>query len=81
MSALMAAHTPETKKRTLTLPISDIRKNDVIVDGVDITGPVIVKRIFDPGFENGSICLTLVDPKNRLYYRQYPAAMLVTINN
>lgn len=80
MSALMAAHTPETKKKTLTLPISDIRKNDVIVDGVDITGTATVKRVFDPGFENGSICLTLIDSRNGAYYRQYPAAMEVTIN-
>ena len=81
MSALAFTNTPETKKETLAIPVSGIRKNDVIVDGVEIYGPVTVKRVFDPGFKNGSICLTLVDSKNGLSYRQYPAAMEVTITN
>ena len=80
MSVLAFSHMPETKKESTTIPISDIRKNDVIVDGVGL-GQVTVKRVFDPGFENGSICLTLVDSRDEFFYRQYPAAMEVTIIN
>jgi len=79
MSALIAAHIPEVKRTTLTIPVNELRRNDVILSGMGIAEPVTVNKIFDPEFSVDVRCLTLINDRNSVYYRQYSAEMEVTI--
>ena len=81
MSALAIAHMSEVKKRTLTLQISELRKNDVIIEGMGIDEPVTVNKIFDPEYKEDTRCLTLINFRNSVFYRQLGAEVEVTIQN
>ena len=81
MSALATSHIPKTKKSQITIPVSELRKNDVILEGVGVLEPVTVNKIFDPGYKVDTRCLTLINAKNSVFYRQFSAEMEVTIQN
>ena len=78
MSALIAAHIPDEKQTTLILPVSELRKNDVIIDGIGIDEPVTVNRIF--GTDDVRM-LTLIDSQNGIHYREYSVEKEITIQN
>ena len=78
MSALIAAHIPSTKKTTLTLSVEMLRKNDIIIDGVEIEQPVTVNKIFAT---DDARFLTLIDSLNNVYYRELSIEIEVVIRN
>jgi len=81
MSALAISHMPETEKENTVLQVSELRLKDVIVDGIELHEPVTVRKVFDPEFDQDVRCLTLVNARNGIYYRQYSSGMEVTISN
>ena len=78
MSALVMSHIPDAKKTTLTLTVEMLRKNDVIIDGVEIDKLVTVNRIFAA---DDIRMLTLIDSRNNVYYREYDVDVEVVIRN
>ena len=81
MSALAITHMPETKQTQITIPIEELRVNDIILDGVGILEPVTVNKIFDPEHEVDIRVITLVNGRNSLYYREYSAEMEIVIQD
>lgn len=81
MSALAITHIPEAKKSQLTIPVEELRVKDIILEGVGILEPVTVNKIYDPQLEVDVRVITLVNGRNSVYYREYSAGMLVTIEN
>lgn len=81
MSALALSHVPVLKINQLTVPVSELRKNDVVIDGMDFDEPITVNKIFDPEYKINTRCLTLINSRNSISYRQFPAEMEVIIQN
>ena len=81
MSALAISHIPDKEKTQATIPVEELRVGDVILEGVGILEPVTVNKIYDPQQDVDIRLLTLVNGRNSVYYREYSAGMLVTIQN
>ena len=81
MSALALSHIPAKEKSQITIPVSELRTRDIIIDGMEFDEPVTIKSVFDPLHDVDIRVLTLANSKNSLYYREYSAQMEVVIKN